>query len=198
MDRAAAPFERLRVERAPHRAQRFWAPAQARSLGAYRSAIALAPRGALVEVGAKKPFPICIANWRVLANTAAISPGPCSLSCSDIASTTVSFRLSIHTSLWLCRNSMKYQNGQPVPGHAPGRAHSPPSDHISTRQVAVPHGAGAAGVLTPFSGLPSRPTSAIACHHSMRRRSVDLPLPAFWEVVGGCLPTLHGISDRPL
>ncbi len=40
---------------------------------------------------------------------------------------------------WFC-NSMEYQNGPPLPGHAPAGAHSAISNKISRRQVTVPKG----------------------------------------------------------
>ena len=50
-----------------------------------------------------------------LANSAVISPGPWLISCSSTASSAVVLPLFIHTSLWLVRNAMAYQNGKPGP-----------------------------------------------------------------------------------
>ncbi|WP_296940373.1 ribosome-inactivating family protein, partial [uncultured Marivita sp.] len=42
------------------------------------------------------------------------------------------------SSPWLCCNSMEYQNGQPVLGRAPARAHDPQLKRISRHEGTVP------------------------------------------------------------
>ena len=97
-------------------------------------AVGIAPAlgRALIMPGPEKALALAsrIAGSNARANTPARSLGPVSISCSKIASTAVSFRLSIRSSPWLVCNSMEYQNGQPLLGRAPAGAHDPNSSEF--------------------------------------------------------------------
>ena len=97
------PLQRLRVERLPVVPGRLGHlhvhGARGRVDALWLGAIGITPalrRALVMPAPRKRSRSICIANSNARANTPARSPGPCSISCSKIASTAVIFP-SVHS-----------------------------------------------------------------------------------------------------